>query len=400
MLTWQRQLTTFAAFFTSLVLFFPRGALWTGFSLLLLGALGSYRGWRRHPMTPACLAFALWMSVSILWSDPRDSQFWINWGQYVLVLTIGIFSYALAQAVSEALRKKILLCFLASSVVVTGLFLYQHAFGLPNHTAFRHFAKYDGNKAIVIQILASVGVAMLLAYSLQIKTRSWPLMALALACLFALLITGQSRTAMLLGLGASLIALAMAQIDSNIKLACLGLVFSILAVAIVISPNLMNRAQTAIEGVQSTGTLDKTNSMAVRKAMNEHSIMMIQEHPILGGGLGSWARQWEQNRAKYQQNASLTAHNEYLGIAAQVGILGTVLLAWIFWSIGKASLKLAQTMRSSGLILTLVWVVASGFNATLRDAAFSIPLLFLTGLVLSFTAETSEARDPLSKTLG
>jgi O-antigen ligase len=398
MLTWQKQLTTFAAFFMSLVLFFPRGALWTGFGLLLVGAAARYRGWLRSPLAPACLAFALWMSVSILWSNPKDPQFWVNWSQYSLVLTISIFSYALARAMPEALRKKVLICFLASSVAATALFLYQHALGLPNHPAFRHFILYDGNKAIIIQILASVGVAMLLAYSLQIETRSWPLTVLALACLFALLITGQSRTAMLLGLGASLIALAMAPIDSNIKLGCLGLIFSILAVAIVVSPNLMNRAQTAIEGVQSTDISDKTNSMAVRKIMNEHSIGMIQEHPILGSGLGSWTRQWEKNRAQYQQNASLTAHNEYLGIAAQVGLLGTALLTWIFWSIGKASLTLCAPMRSSGLILTLVWVVASGFNATLRDAAFSIPLLFLTGLVLSFSANTTEAHDPLSKT--
>jgi O-antigen ligase len=397
---WQRTAMRWGLYALSACLFLPKGLIWVVFGCLLLivFARSPLQTWIRflgHRLALPTLAFIFWLSITFFWSDVKDKQFWTNWINYGLILTVPLFASSFIALTSNTTRIQALYWFIAGSLIATLVLVSHSVVGLNLPKSFQYITIYDGNKAISFQILTATGCGFLLSHALQIKNRSWPLAALALTCLFALLIIEQSRTALMLAVSSLAVALAFSPLKQSVKWVGAALAVTIIAIAVLLSPQLQSRFETAISGLKSTNAGDTKNSVSVRQAMNLHSLRMIKEQPLLGHGLGSWTRTWEQTRNEHGHHSSFTAHNEYLGIAAQTGLIGTLLLLWIFWSMAKHALSQTSFYKSLGLIMTLNWIIASAFNATLRDATFSLPLLFLTALVLSLGTESETSSTPL-----
>ncbi len=373
----------------SIAVFFPKGIVWVGFIALVVGSAQSLSKIRGQALALPIICFVSWLTLSLVWSQLNNSQTWLTWFYYSLIGLIPVFTAAMQNRLTADTRQRALDWFMAASVVASALLVYHAAIGLPDIKFFRYITIYDGNKAILFQVFAALGCGFLLSKSLQKNSYS-PLKALlAMSCLLALMFVALSRTALVLVLACAVIAIASCALPRTYRIFSFAALLAIFLAIAAVSPIVQTRLSTALAGIQNSQTVDKNNSMNVRSAMNQQSIHMIQTKPLLGHGLGSWTRQWEDNKPTHGHGSSITSHNEYFGLAAQAGLPAGAFIVWVFLAMGASCLRLPKPYVGYGLMVTTTWLIASGFNATLRDITFSIPFIFLTALTWSLSRDSA-----------
>lgn len=133
-------------------------------------------------------------------------------------------------------------------------------------------------------------------------------------------------------------------------------------------------------------------------------LSMFRDHPLIGTGIGEYKRQYLPYKTRYLQTPAgheldlrlqsdpsigynprpIYAHNEYVQIAAEMGLVGllagALLIAMIFWSTLRRVTR-SESPEGKFALLALL----GGVVAFLGDAFFSFPLhLPANALVLAF----------------
>jgi len=188
----------------------------------------------------------------------------------------------------------------------------------------------------------------------------------------------------------------------------------ILALIILITflfalPNPLNKSGTVISKIKgriSIARLSNELSFGRRIAIWKFTGMMINDHLLLGSGIGTFkynslnyqAKFFNQgeNRSLYPYGIADKAHNEYLQLWAELGIIGLGAFIWIiisFFICGVKLLKKTKDNYKEGLIIGLM----GGIIAVLVEGLFGFPLhqpativLFWLALALIGVGEGSE----------
>jgi O-antigen ligase len=370
-------------------IYFPIGFAWFFLLLTIVASLFLTPLFFSNRLTWLSIAFIAWLLLTGLVSNPSFDPKRAYFSVYVLVMLAPM----LALRVPKALAQKTIRVFLAASVLASLIVLTDKIFHLPDAQIWHALIDYSSNKSISNLSLLAIGSAMFLACGLaesdavQTSDSSHSFYPLGAAlCGWIVLWTAQSRTALLL-LPIALVALLLRERFSlKTKLIVTLSACLITAGVIVSSPIAAARMKQAILGYTSSQVVDaQTNSMTVRGEMNKLSIEMFQAQPHLGHGLGTWEHAWEKRRQVSGAHTSTTAHNEYLGLAAQTGWPGVVFFVALLASVFTWTWRGNHPWHSCGLIVCCAWAWVSLFNATLRDTVFSLPLLFLLGITLAAT---------------
>jgi O-antigen ligase/Tfp pilus assembly protein PilF len=141
-----------------------------------------------------------------------------------------------------------------------------------------------------------------------------------------------------------------------------------------------------------------SGSLGVRLEEWDVAYLMFRDHPFIGAGIGEYKRQYLAYKARYLQtpqgralNASLGynprpifTHNEYIQIAAEMGLVGllvaALLIAMVFWS----ALRRVAASESPEFKFALLALLGSVI-AFLSDSFFSFPFhLPANALVFAF----------------
>jgi len=170
-------------------------------------------------------------------------------------------------------------------------------------------------------------------------------------------------------------------------------------------PNSLNKPGTVISKIKgriSISQLTKDTSLKRRIAIWKFTGMMIKDHPILGSGLGTFkynslsyqAKFFDQgeNRRLYPHGFADKAHNEYLQLWAELGIIGLGIFLWLivsYFNYGIKFLKRMQNRYKQGMVIGLMGSIV----AVLVDGIFGFPLhlpatIALFWLVLALTVAT------------
>jgi O-antigen ligase len=125
-----------------------------------------------------------------------------------------------------------------------------------------------------------------------------------------------------------------------------------------------------------------TDSTATRLEFYRNTLSIIREHPLVGAGTGSFPRKYAEELKRTGMFLTGNPHNEYLLIAAQIGLIGVALLINLFWQQWRLAPRLAsplETHVARGLVLTM----ATGclFNSLLLDHTEGLLYAWLTGLL-------------------
>jgi tetratricopeptide (TPR) repeat protein len=132
---------------------------------------------------------------------------------------------------------------------------------------------------------------------------------------------------------------------------------------------------------------------------------MIKDHPLLGSGIGTYkyntlkyqAEFFKQgeNRSLYPHGFAEKAHNEYLQLWAEMGIVGLGIFIWLIISYFGCGIKILRKIKDEykqGIIIGLMGSVV----AVLIDGLFGFPLhlpatIILFWMALSLTVAFGES---------
>jgi len=189
--------------------------------------------------------------------------------------------------------------------------------------------------------------------------------------------------------------------EENKKIFIVILIAVVLIVSLFVIPTPLSEKGTVISKIierASVAQLGSDFAIVRRIATWKYTTLMIKDRPWFGSGIGTF----KYNTLKYQakfldrgENRSLypygiaeKAHNEYLQIWAELGIIGLLIFIWIIFSYFNYGLKILKRVKDKykqGIMIGLMGSVM----AFLIDSLFWFPLhhsftTFLFWLSLGF----------------
>ncbi|MFZ1342366.1 O-antigen ligase family protein [Thiothrix eikelboomii] len=307
----------------------------------------------------AVTAYICWMLFSYLWtwmpvnyetSLAINSQQSIKGHLYLFMLVLLAF---------QVIRTEQDLNFALAAYLLgaIGLIYFLVSGYDPTSTTVRHEIKgFDANET---SLQLALGLPM--AWYLLLTTKSWLLRSLSLIyiplALFGIFITG-SRTGFitaLLGFMGVLPWLWRARFIW--KIAVLGFFIT----AVVGVTNFV--PEKTLERLFSSGTELSQGTLSSRSITWSRAWLEINEAPFIGNGLSSF------RRVINKYNIDYTAHNSYISIMVEQGIVGLLLYLAVIVVVLLQSLRIPAEQRLLMISLLLI-AVAGQFTLTLNEKMF------------------------------
>jgi O-antigen ligase len=337
------------------------------YSLALLIFLGAYLIYKKPAFTKIqnliypVILFYLALCLSVIFSQDKSNSL-AQLYQYISGLSLFLIAASLSEKDKLLTTQTVIL----AGLVISFLAIYQYLFG------FQHVLDYlSTNKLSLPPILdylqrkrvffpfvtpGALGgyLAMIALLSLTDKNRIWLLMLI-----FPAFLLTKSLSAFLSLFCALIIYFGVQGKLKKTNILLLAGIFLLIIVMII------ERSAT------EQGYLHPAFSAIMRLNYWQESLSLIKAHPFVGVGLGNFSLQ-----------NSLYAHNSYLQIWAEMGILGLFSLIWIMATVFKACFKnLTQSLyprQIAGLLAASVVFLMHNF----LDFTFFLPEISLIWWVI------------------
>ncbi len=177
----------------------------------------------------------------------------------------------------------------------------------------------------------------------------------------------------------------------------------VVVVALLVAPGFFDRI-ASLQGLESltssSGDTTADGSIQGRAALNLGALQAVIDHPVLGVGPGLFAADYSAAYANetgihhFLTSSQFPAHNLYLGIAADLGLVGfavfmaiLLLTAWLLWGERRRwqAVRADYSFLATAMLLSLAAYAASGVFLHLayeRYFWFLVALANATVLVL------------------
>lgn len=316
------------------------------------------------------LLYVAWMILSYTWSEmpvPYESeqvaggyQQAVKSNLYVLMIALLLFQLAKTEKHIQMLS----LAFILGDLWLVYLMVKDYQIG--GTTVRQEIKDFDANEVAV-----KLAMAMPMAIYLFTVARHWALRGVAVLYLplamFTILITG-SRTGavtMLLGLTGLWPLIRNAGVLGKVAAGVTAVVL-IVGAASVIPPQ-------TIERIFSTGKEISQGTLNERSVIWGYAYEEWKQSPLVGHGLSSFRRVINQYNVKY------TAHNSFVSIAAEQGIIGVLFYVSVIGVSFVYAFFLPPLERL--LMLSMLGIIFLGqMSLTIHDRmhvwfAYSLPVL-------------------------
>ena len=187
-------------------------------------------------------------------------------------------------------------------------------------------------------------------------------------------------------------------VKNNKKIFIIILVTICIITFLLVVPTPLNKSGTVISKFKSRisiSQLTQDYSIKRRIATWKFTVLMIKDHPLLGSGIGTYkyntlkyqAEFFEQgeNRSLYPHGFAEKAHNEYLQLWAELGIIGLGVFIWLmvcYFNYGVKTLKKIKNHYKQAILIGLMGSIV----AVLVDGIFGFPLHLAATVVLFWVA--------------
>ncbi len=168
----------------------------------------------------------------------------------------------------------------------------------------------------------------------------------------------------------------------------------IIVVALFIMANPISESQVNLSEFEERISIPKvseSSSFGRRIAIWKFTESMIKDQPLLGSGLGTFkyntlkyqAKFFDQgqNRTIYPYGFAQKAHNEYLQLWAELGIIGLSIFIWLMVSYFNYGIKMLRKTKNDykqGILIGLMGAVV----AILVDSLFGFPFHLPASIIL------------------
>ncbi|MBU0654472.1 MAG: O-antigen ligase family protein [Gammaproteobacteria bacterium] len=316
------------------------------------------------------LLYVAWMILSYTWSEmpiPYESeqvaggyQQAVKSNLYVLMIALLLFQLAKTEKHIQMLS----LAFILGDLWLVYLMVKDYQIG--GTTVRQEIKDFDANEVAV-----KLAMAMPMAIYLFTVARHWALRGVAVLYLplamFTILITG-SRTGavtMLLGLTGLWPLIRNAGVLGKLAAGVTAVVLIVGAANVV--------PQQTIERIFSTGKEISQGTLNERSVIWGYAYEEWKQSPLVGHGLSSFRRVINQYNVKY------TAHNSFVSIAAEQGIIGVLFYVSVIGVSFVYAFFLPPLERL--LMLSMLGIIFLGqMSLTIHDRmhvwfAYSLPVL-------------------------
>jgi len=349
---------------------------------------------RPAPLVLVALALFIALAIACLWSPVSWRGAWSSLSKYLDLLLIPVFAWA---AAALAVRKRALTFFIAAIVLNLAL-SYGSAFqlweSLPGVYSKPH-SPIGFRLSVTHNLLVSLAAFLFLLLARELRTTrpraALLALALALACILNVLLVVIGRT------GYVVVAALVLYFSTTVAggrrsvLVAAMLMTTLFASAYFVSYHFATRAQDVASDLAQwkPGAGDET-SVGQRLGYYRTTLEVIRDHPLTGVGTGGFAQAYAQKVRGTPARATENAHNDYLMIAAQAGILALGLLVALYAVAWREARRLATRFERDllrGLVLTLA--IAGVFNSALMDHVEGLFFAWGAGLLCAGRREAT-----------
>lgn len=307
----------------------------------------------------AVLLYVAWVLLSYTWSEmpvPYETTQAVSSGQalksnlYVLMVSLLLFQLV---ATSGDLRKLYIALILGSFWLV---YLMVKDYQMTAATVRQEIKQFDANEVAV-----KLAMVLPLAILLLTQARAWWSRLLALAyipaAVFTILITG-SRT------GAIVMVLGLAGfLPAILRSGWLGKAASVVALMVALIGIASVVPQKTIERIFSTGKELSSGTLNERSVIWAKAYEEWEESPLYGHGLGSF------RRIINPYNVDYTAHNSFVAVTAEQGMVGTLLYLAVICISAVSAWRLRGDDRWLMALMLLI-VLIGQMSLTLQDRMY------------------------------
>ena len=183
------------------------------------------------------------------------------------------------------------------------------------------------------------------------------------------------------------------------RLAVLGGVLFVVLLLFLVGPAGRNQIDVRLEETVSQG-----GGLEERVWVWKDVVRMIQDFPLVGVGLGGWSEVFPRYQPPpWTPHFYREAHNDYLELGAETGILGVGLLLWFFYQVGRHIFRSWPGL--SGYVFPIVigtlaglGVMAfhSGVDFSLQIPANAVLFTILLAVTLRIITKIGPAETPVS----
>lgn len=146
---------------------------------------------------------------------------------------------------------------------------------------------------------------------------------------------------------------------------------------------------------------------ADRISLYKNTLNMIRHHPVLGVGVNTFSKNYLRYKLPEPEDArtddSMYAHNNFLHMAGEIGLLGLSMFLWLLWALFKKCLEIYRKLKdeylkvvSLSLLACIIAFLINGLTETsLYYSRVAMVFWYLIGFSLALNKFTN-ADKPLS----
>jgi O-antigen ligase len=340
-----------------------------------------------QPLVLAVLAFVLWSSFSILWASDKGEtlratlQFLGLWG---LMVVIGLLE-----------RRYLLLAwaglaFSAALSVPAGYIL-----PLPSGSDMAVSGRFGPGGAGPNSYACIMAIAFFAVYFGLLRRHRMTAFLLAPVFVYGIFATA-SRTGLIALVATPLLALFVPRLGTRlgwriVPMYVLGA--AAIAVMVLAIPSVSERA---LDRYMALSQPQSEDTWSGRWSQWQGALDVTASHPILGVGAGNYAEatlgQSEKGFKQSLQKGKVAglAHNIFLSVATQLGLVGLILWLGILFFLFKTAVPIAQESGlGAGIFLGLIVAMLAGVTLTWESEKM---MYVLFGSVLALQLHSDSAR--------
>ena len=360
--------------------------------------------------------FLLYLSFSTFFIADKFSYSIQKYFQYISYAIIYLFTkklLSLNEKENQILKKVFITFFITSTII--SLYAILQFYGIdPFLNKFGAITSTIGQKNLVSNYIAMI--LPILSYFFFTKKNKHVYYFLIVINVTALVIC-QSRgiwISLSLALAIVIVYIFNKNALKNVfynkkKLLLLLLVTFALIFTIYSTDNFINKKNINVSSRAITIFDQKNPSLTARLVMWQTTLEMIRAKPLLGHGLGTFQIKYLHYQSEFLDNNPqyisysmnpMDAHNEYLQLTAELGILGILLIVFFVWLIFKEilcylnknntknELKLLTLLLTTSIIIFLIHAL---FTFPLQNPATGSVFVILLGLTISLVNSNKKA---------
>jgi O-antigen ligase len=353
------------------------------------------------PFAKWLVPFIIWAGLSYTWASEKNLIIQ-TWFTFLQMLALSLIIYNEIKTYKQ-LRWMFIVLF--SSCLVVTLMGYLGIGSLDQTELLR-----IGNRGVK-DTASLIGIALLSSMILFFlsKEKRYKLLfvLMSLMCIYPLLATGERGALVAIGVGLIVVELAVKRKFSTIIYILIGIFAAYISFQIVVEyGNLSNYVISRFN----------LNSILISGASGRDYIWKVAfqlflGHPILGVGLGNFPNSfWSYTHENIQLLRSLPfifavgPHNDLIGVATELGIVGFVLIISLQISVAKRFFNSIKKITYSEIYILLVLLMglsvyyfSVGMTSVLMDRKLYWLLLALVEVAIKLANERSGEIKNLSK---